>query len=425
MFVDRVRITVRSGDGGNGASAFRREKYVPAGGPSGGDGGKGGDVFVIADSNLHTLMDYRYKKHFRAENGEGGQNRNMHGHKGADITLRVPPGTVVYDHVTNKVLADLINEGDSVLLLPGGKGGRGNARFATSVRQAPTFAEKGEPGIERELRLELKTIADVGLVGFPNAGKSTLLSVVSAARPKIADYHFTTLEPNLGVVAFSGRSFIMADIPGLIEGAHQGQGLGHEFLRHVERTRVLIHVVDAAGTEGRDPLSDIDIINNELKSYSPVLASRPQIIALNKMDAVADEAELKELVAKLAERGFEAYPISAVIGEGVEPLLHRAMDLVEKLPQPELHNVEPLMDEQLFVELNVEQEEDGVFVVHGTEVERLLARTNLDNEEALHRLQIAFKRLGVFQKLRDAGINEGEQVRIGNTEFSFYDEEPE
>ena len=264
MFVDRVKITVRSGSGGDGASTFRREKYVPNGGPSGGDGGKGGNVFVLADSNLHTLMDYRYKKHFRADNGRHGQNRNMHGHKAEDMTLRVPPGTVVFDDLTGKVLADLEQEGDLVLLLPGGKGGRGNARFATAVQQAPTIAEKGEAGIEREIRLELKTIADVGLVGFPNAGKSTLLSVVSAARPKIADYHFTTLEPNLGVVAISGRSFIMADIPGLIEGAHEGQGLGHEFLRHVERTRILIHVVDGAGTEGRDPVSDIEVINNEL-----------------------------------------------------------------------------------------------------------------------------------------------------------------
>ncbi|MBS3951094.1 MAG: GTPase ObgE, partial [Peptococcaceae bacterium] len=405
-------------------STFRREKYVPTGGPSGGDGGKGGNVFVLADSNMHTLMDYRYKKHFRAENGRNGQNRNMHGHKAEDITLRVPPGTVVYDDLTGKVIVDLVQEGDTVLLLPGGKGGRGNARFATAVQQAPTIAEKGEPGIEREIRLELKTIADVGLVGFPNAGKSTLLSVVSAARPKIADYHFTTLEPNLGVVAISGRSFIMADIPGLIEGAHEGQGLGHEFLRHVERTRILIHVVDGAGTEGRDPVSDIEVINNELKSYSPTLASRPQIIALNKIDAITDEGTLKGLLERLKAQGLEVYPISAVIGEGVVPLLHRAMDLVEQLPKPELHRVETVLEVEPDVKLHVTREQ-GVFVVRGTEVERIIARSNIDNDEALQRLQSAFKRLGVFQLLRDSGIHEGDPVRIGEAEFSFYDEEPE
>jgi len=369
-------------------------------------------------------MDYRYKKHFRAENGRNGQNRNMHGHKAEDITLRVPPGTVVYDDLTGKVIVDLVQEGDTVLLLPGGKGGRGNARFATAVQQAPTIAEKGEPGIEREIRLELKTIADVGLVGFPNAGKSTLLSVVSAARPKIADYHFTTLEPNLGVVAISGRSFIMADIPGLIEGAHEGQGLGHEFLRHVERTRILIHVVDGAGTEGRDPVSDIEVINNELKSYSPTLASRPQIIALNKIDAITDEGTLKGLLERLKAQGLEVYPISAVIGEGVVPLLHRAMDLVEQLPKPELHRVETVLEVEPDVKLHVTREQ-GVFVVRGTEVERIIARSNIDNDEALQRLQSAFKRLGVFQLLRDSGIHEGDPVRIGEAEFSFYDEEPE
>lgn len=424
MFVDRVKITVRSGDGGNGASTFRREKYVPEGGPSGGDGGRGGSVYFLADSNLHTLMDYRYQKHFRAENGVNGQSKNMHGHHGADVTLRVPPGTVVIDEATGKVLADLVHEGDKVLFLSGGRGGRGNARFATAVRQAPTYAEKGESGVEREVRLELKTIADVGLVGFPNAGKSTLLSVVSAARPKIADYPFTTLEPNLGVVAFSGRSFTMADIPGLIEGAHAGQGLGHEFLRHVERTRVLIHVVDAAGTEGRDPLSDIDIINNELRSYSPQLASRPQIIALNKVDAIDDPATLDALVAALRARGYEVFPISAVIGEGVELLLHRALDLVEQLPEPEVHVVDASIEDTPDVDLHV-TDEQGLFVVHGTEVERVISRTNLDNEEAVQRLQLTLKRLGVFELLRSFGVKEGDPVRIGEAEFSFYDGEPE
>lgn len=424
MFVDRVKITIKSGDGGNGASAFRREKYVPEGGPSGGDGGKGGGVYLLADTQMHTLMDYRYRKNYQAENGESGSNRNMHGKAGEDLILKVPPGTVVYDVETNRVLADLVNVGEKVLLFAGGRGGRGNARFATSVRQAPTFAEKGEPGVTREIRLELKSIADVGLVGFPNAGKSTLLSVVSAARPKIAEYPFTTLEPNLGVVSIAGRSFVMADIPGLIEGAHQGQGLGHEFLRHVERTRVLIHVVDAAGTEGRDPLEDIKVINNELRSYSPILASRPQIIALNKVDAVPDATQVQDMVSRLAEQGFEAYPISAVIGEGVTPLLHRAMDLVEQLPPAAAYEVESLPELKQDVPLAVEIE-DGVFFVRGTQIERLITRTNLENDEAVHRLQLTMKRMGVFDMLRKAGITEGAPVRIGEAEFSFYDEEPE
>lgn len=424
MFVDRVRIVVRSGDGGDGASTFRREIYVPEGGPSGGDGGKGGDVYVIADNNVHTLMDYRYRKNFRAEHGARGANKNRHGRGGEDLELRVPPGTVVFDEETDAVLADLVQAGDRVLLVRGGRGGRGNARFATPTRQAPTYAEKGEAGREVTLRLELKSIADVGLVGFPNAGKSTLLSAVSRARPKVANYPFTTMEPHLGVVSLAGRSFVMADIPGLIEGAHAGQGLGHTFLQHVERTRIIIHVVDAAGTEGRDPLEDIRIIDSELRQYSEVLSHRPQLLALNKMDLLPAEVDLAAIEAAMEAEGRKCFRISAATGEGVQALLHAAMDLIEATPAAPLHEVAPLADSVEDLPLAVEKAEEG-FVVTGTRVLSLVERTNLDNEEAVHRLQVALGRMGVFQALRDAGISEGDQVFIGNVSFSFYDDEPE
>lgn len=424
MFVDRVVIVARSGDGGDGASAFRREIYVPEGGPSGGDGGKGGDVYVVADNNVHTLMDYRFRKNYKAENGERGDKKNMHGRGGEDLILRVPPGTVVYDEATGRVLADLVNVGDRALLFCGGRGGRGNARFATATRQAPVYAEKGQPGKEFSLRLELKSIADVGLVGFPNAGKSTLLASVSRAKPKVADYPFTTLEPHLGVVSVDGRSFVMADIPGLIEGAHTGQGLGHTFLRHLERTRVIIHVVDAAGTEGRDPLEDIRIIDNELAEYSSVMASSPQVVALNKIDSIEDEDQLVVLEKALREQGRKCFRISAATGEGITALLHHAMDLVEKTPVLPLHEVVDASDIEVIIPLSIEKSEAG-YVVRGTRAENLIARTNIDNPEAVQRLQVALNKIGVFQALRDAGIQEGEQVTIGEVSFSFYDEMPE
>ncbi|HSL93175.1 MAG TPA: GTPase ObgE [Bacillota bacterium] len=424
MFVDRVVITARSGDGGDGASAFRREIYVPEGGPSGGDGGKGGDVYVVADNNVHTLMDYRFRKNYKAENGGKGDKKNMHGRGGEDLILKVPPGTVVYDDASGLVLADVVSPGDTMLLVKGGQGGRGNARFATATRQAPIDAEKGRPGRELSLRLELKSIADVGLVGFPNAGKSTLLASVSRARPKVANYPFTTLEPNLGVVSVDGRSFVMADIPGLIEGASAGQGLGHTFLRHVERTRVIIHVVDAAGTEGRDPLADIQIIDNELAEYSQTLADRPQIVALNKVDAVTEDADLVRIEQALSEQNREFYRISAVTGEGIQALLHHAMDLVELTPALPLHEISIPDEADALEPLSVEHSEEG-FVVRGTRIENLISRTNLDNHEAVQRLQVAMTHMGVFQALRDAGIKEGDQVFIGEVSFSFYDEMPE
>lgn len=328
MFIDTAKIFVKGGDGGNGIVAFRREKYVPFGGPSGGDGGDGGSVYLEADEHLATLIDFKYKTHFVAQRGAHGQGDNKSGKKGEDLVVRVPPGTVVKDAETGEVLFELLKHGDRVNVAPGGKGGRGNQWFATPTNQAPRYAEEGKPGVERWIKLELKVFADVGLVGFPNVGKSTLLSRVSAARPKIADYPFTTLQPNLGVVNLGeGRSFVLVDIPGLIEGAHSGKGLGHEFLRHVERTRVLVHVIDVSGYEGRDPVEDYHTILKELELYSPELARRPMIVAANKMDVPSSKENLERLVRAVGER-VEIYPISAVTGEGVKELMEAAARLL-------------------------------------------------------------------------------------------------
>ena len=331
MFVDRARIYVKGGDGGNGCIAFRREKYVPRGGPSGGDGGRGGDVILVVDEGLRTLMDFKYRVHFKAGKGSHGQGSNMSGRDGENLVIRVPPGTLVRDSGTGEVLGDLTEHGQQLVVARGGKGGRGNARFATPTRQAPRFSEKGEPGEERWVELELKLLADVGLIGFPNAGKSTLLSRVSSARPKIADYPFTTLTPNLGVVSVEGAGdFVMADIPGLIEGAHEGKGLGLEFLRHIERTKVLVHVVDAAGTEGRDPISDFIIVNKEIAQYSESLKALPQIVALNKMDLPQARANEPRLRRTIEEMGLEVYGVSAVSGEGIEQLLYAVIDALRR-----------------------------------------------------------------------------------------------
>ncbi len=321
MFVDTARIYVKAGDGGHGCIAFRREKYVPRGGPAGGDGGRGGDVILVVDHNIQTLMDFRYQRHFKAERGEHGMGDKKHGANAEDIRIKVPPGTVVKDAETGEVLADLTEPGQEVVVARGGRGGRGNARFKSSTNQAPQFAEDGKPGEERWLELELKLLADVGLVGFPNAGKSTLLSRVSAAKPKVASYPFTTLIPNLGVVEHGEQSWVMADIPGLIEGAHQGVGLGHEFLRHIERTRVLLHVVDVAGTEGRDPVDDFLKINEELGFYDERLTKLPQIVAANKIDIPAGEENLPRFHEAVQKKGFKVFPISATTGQGIDALL--------------------------------------------------------------------------------------------------------
>lgn len=421
MFVDQVKIYIKAGDGGDGMATFRREKYVPRGGPAGGDGGRGGNVILRADENISTLLDLRYRKHHRAENGENGGPNKRFGKDGEDLIIMVPLGTVVYDDDTDLPLADLTEAGQEVIIAQGGRGGRGNARFATSTQQAPTYAEHGEPGQERWLRLELKLLADVALAGFPNAGKSTLLARVSAARPKIADYPFTTLEPNLGVVQIDDHSFVMADIPGLIEGAHRGQGLGHEFLRHIERTRIIIHVVNAAAAwEGRDPLQDFYAINHELSAYMPELAQKPQIVALNKMDLPDAQSRAEELITALRGEGYQVFPISAATGQGIKPLLRATYALLQTAPLPksiEIPEIQDIEDESLRVLV-----EDGVYVVHGKLVERRVAMTDLTNEEALYRLQYTLRRWGVFDALRAAGVQEGDTVRISDMEFDYVED---
>ncbi|WP_027717019.1 GTPase ObgE [Desulfovirgula thermocuniculi] len=420
MFYDTAKIYVKGGDGGNGCVAFLREKYVPDGGPAGGDGGRGGSVILRVDPGLRTLVDFRYQRHYRAERGQHGMGKNMHGRNGRDLILRVPPGTVVRDAETGEVIADLVHPGQEVVVARGGRGGRGNARFATPTNKAPRMAEKGEPGEERWLELELKLLADVGLVGFPNVGKSTIISRVSAARPKIADYPFTTLVPNLGVVRLDeGRSFVMADIPGLIEGAHAGAGLGHRFLRHTERTRLLVHVLDVSGSEGRDPLRDFEVVNRELVLYDPGLASRPMIVAANKMDLPGAMENLARLREALGGK-YEIFPVSALTGEGLPALVYRIGDLLDRLPAPQAPPAAPRRA------VGIEEgapfsifREGGVFVVRGREVERLVAMTDLDNEEAVRRMQRILERLGLEEALREAGVKEGDTVRIGKFEFTY------
>ncbi|HWJ03627.1 MAG TPA: GTPase ObgE [Verrucomicrobiae bacterium] len=424
MFYDQAKIYVKGGDGGSGAVAFRREKYVPEGGPSGGDGGRGGDIFLIGDEGLWTLADFRYQRHYKADRGEHGQGKNMHGKGADDLRIRIPVGTVVKDSETGEVLADIVYHGQQAVVAKGGRGGRGNARFMTNVNKAPTTSEKGEPGQERWLYLELKVLADVGLVGFPNVGKSTLISRVSAAKPKIADYHFTTLVPNLGVVDLEdGISFVMADIPGLIEGAHTGAGLGHEFLRHTERTRLIIHVLDVSGSEGRDPLEDHRVIMAELEKYNPQLANRPQVIAANKLDIPGAQENLELLKAELGDK-YEIFAISAATGEGVRPLVLRVGELLNELRQAE---PEPaIIEEPRIVKARPEQRfsinvEDEVFVVSSRELERHVAMTNFETEGGIQRFQNILKAMGVVEALRQAGAAHGSKVRIADLEFDFVD----
>ncbi|MDI6906673.1 MAG: GTPase ObgE [Thermoanaerobacterales bacterium] len=421
MFYDYAKVYVAGGAGGNGCVAFRREKYVPFGGPSGGDGGRGGHVIFRADEGLNTLIDFRYRKHFRAGRGRHGMGSRMTGRQGEDLVVKVPVGTLVRREDNGQVLADLTEHGQEAVIARGGRGGRGNVHFKSSTRQAPSFAEKGEPGEELTVVVELKLLADVGLVGFPNAGKSTILSRVSAARPKIADYPFTTLEPHLGVVRVDeGVSFVLADVPGLIEGAHAGAGLGHRFLRHIERTRVLIHVLDTAGSEGRDPLEDFRIINRELREYNPWLAERPQLIAANKMDLPGAEENLLRLEDALGDI-YEIFPVSAASGEGLERLMFRAAALLAAIPRDVSTVVTetgeaPPEDEDAF---SVYAEGDGKFVVRGRGVERRVAMTDLDNPEAVRYLQEALRRMGVEDALRSKGVKTGDTVHIGGFAFEY------
>lgn len=423
MFIDTAKVFVKSGDGGHGAIAFRREKYVPLGGPAGGDGGKGGSVILEVDKEMTTLLDFTYKKKYSAERGEDGGTSNKYGSDGDNFIIKVPLGTIVRDVETNKIMADLSHVGDRVVVAKGGKGGKGNSKFATPTRQAPKFAEPGMPGEERWITLELKLLADVGLLGFPNVGKSTLLSMVSRAKPKIANYHFTTLKPNLGVVNVKGiKSFVMADIPGIIEGASEGVGLGIQFLRHIERTRVLIHVVDISGVEGRDAIEDFIKINEELKKYSIKLWDRPQIIAANKADMLYDEEIFTNFEEKMKEFGYgKVFKISAATGEGVEDLMKEAARVLSEIPVTDLE----IPEEERFVEeekqftYEIHVDEEGVYVVEGSFVDRLLLAVNVHDPHSLNYFHKVLKNKGVFADLQEMGVTDGDMVRVGDFEFEY------
>lgn len=409
MLVDYTKIYVKSGDGGNGAITFRREKYVAAGGPDGGDGGKGGDVYFIVDPDSNTLINFRYNKKFRAKNGENGSGSNCYGKKGEDLYIKVPLGTVVKDKETGKIIADLSKEGQKELVLPGGRGGKGNSHFATATRQAPHFAQGGEKGIEKELILELKMLADVGLIGFPNVGKSTILSMVTEAKPKIADYHFTTLEPNLGVAKTEyGDSFVIADIPGIIEGASQGVGLGLQFLRHIERTRLLLHVIDVSGTEGRNPVEDFKTINNELKKYSEKLATRKQIIVANKADVMQDEMLYEDLEKMAQKLNLKIYKVSAATGQGLKELFRDVAEELKNLPREDIVEQEEkivytLKEERKGFEINKEK---GEYYVTGPDIDRLMSRVNLADNESMYYFQKMLANLGVDEALKKAGAED-------------------
>lgn len=429
MFADRAKIIVKSGKGGDGHVSFRREKYVPDGGPDGGDGGNGGSVIFVVDEGLNTLVDFRHIRKYAAGNGEGGGKKNCRGKNGNDIYIKVPQGTVIKEENTGKVIVDMSGDCREYTILKGGRGGNGNQHYATSTMQAPKYAQPGQPSRELNLLLELKCIADVGLVGFPNVGKSTLLSRVSNARPKIANYHFTTLNPNLGVVDLDGsHGFVMADIPGLIEGASEGIGLGHEFLRHIERTRVLVHLVDAAGSEGRDPIEDIKAINNELYAYSPEIASRPQIIAANKLDLMPKE-EADEITAKLRAEfekgGIEVYPISAATGSGVKELLYAVDKLLSTMPRETVvFEQEYFPEEELLLNddpytVTYDAEEDE-YVIEGPKIEKMLGYTNLESEKGFAFFQKFLKESGILEELEKLGIEEGDTVRMYGHSFDYY-----
>ncbi|GAA4064517.1 GTPase ObgE [Amphibacillus indicireducens] len=424
MFVDRVKVYVKAGDGGNGLVSFRREKYIPFGGPSGGDGGNGADIIFEVDEGLNTLMDFRYQRHFKGKRGENGMSKGMHGKNSEPMILPVPPGTIVKDEATGEFLADLTEHGQQALIAKGGRGGRGNIRFASARNVAPDIAENGEPGVERDIIIELKLIADVGLVGFPSVGKSTLLSVVSAARPKIADYHFTTLAPNLGVVETDDhRSFVMADLPGLIEGAHTGVGLGHQFLRHVERTRVVVHVIDMAATEGRDPYQDYLTINEELRAYDASILERPQIIVANKMDMPDAEAQL-ELFKEQLEEAHPIYPISAFTRDGLRELLFAVADTLAKIPK-NTEPIEEISDHVIYkhqaeeAPFEITRDPDGAFVLYGEKIEKLFKMTNFDHDESIQRFARQMRAMGIDQALRERGAKDGDTVRLLKYEFEF------
>ncbi len=429
MFVDQVKIYVKAGNGGDGMVAFRREKFVPNGGPAGGDGGKGADVVFVVDEGLRTLVDFRFKRIFKAEHGEHGMSKSMHGRGAEDLVVKVPQGTIVKDIDTGEIIADLVAHGQRAVIAKAGRGGRGNKRFATPANPAPELSENGEPGQERNVQLELKVLADVGLVGFPSVGKSTLLSVVSAARPKIAAYHFTTIVPNLGMVdAGDGRSFVMADLPGLIEGASQGVGLGHQFLRHIERTRVIVHVIDMSGSEGRVPYEDYMAINIELEQYNLRLMERPQIIVANKMDMPDAEENLNEFKTKIAE-DIPVFPISAVTKTGLRELLLAIADKLETTPEFPLNEILEQEDEDTVLykyvaeepDFEISREPDGTFVLSGAKIERLFTMTNFERDASISRFARQLRAMGVDEALRKRGAKDGDIVRLLDYEFEFMD----
>lgn len=422
MFIDIAKIFVKSGDGGNGSISFRREKYVPLGGPDGGDGGNGGDVILMVDPNMTTLLDFTYRRKYAAERGVNGSGAKCYGKQGDDLIINVPMGTVIRDVETDKIMADLSHPGDKYVIAKGGKGGKGNVKFTTPTRQAPDFAEPGMPGEERHIKLELKLLADVGLVGFPNVGKSTLLSVVSKARPKIANYHFTTLKPNLGVVAIPGmQSFVIADIPGIIEGAAEGVGLGLQFLRHIERTRILIHIVDISGLEGRDPFEDFLKINEELKKYSIKLWDRPQIVAANKSDMLVDEEKFEDFQKKIKKLGYDkVFKISAATNQGVEELMKEAGRLLTTIPVTdiEISEEDKFIPEEKRFTYSIRKEGD-TYYVEGSFVDRLLDSVNVNDPNELRYFHKVLKNKGVLDALREQGIQDGDVVSLNNFEFEF------
>lgn len=422
MFSDVAKIHIKAGDGGNGAVTFHREKYIAAGGPDGGDGGRGGNVIFVADKGVNTLIDFRYKKKYAAEPGGNGKDERRNGKNGADLIIKVPVGTIIRDTESGLAVCDLKEEGQEFVIAKGGSGGWGNSHFATATRQTPKFAKSGTLGDERDVTLELKLIADVGLLGFPNVGKSTFLSMVSDARPKIANYHFTTLEPNLGVVNLGdGGGFVIADIPGVIEGAHEGVGLGHEFLRHVERTRLLLHFVDVSGIEGRNPLEDFDTINSELKMYSEKLAQKPQVVVANKADIPQFEENFEAFKTELENRGYKVFKISAATKQGVREVLNYTLEMLSELPEEEI-------DESEFIDIDMlksKEEEmkvevvDGIFYVTGERVRRIAGSTNFDDYESMQYFQRALIKCGAIKMLENAGVKEGDTVDIYGFEFDF------
>ena len=427
MFVDKAEISIASGKGGNGAVTFRKEPFVPEGGPNGGDGGDGGSIIFVADRNLRTLMDFKYKRKYEAENGQDGMKKNRFGKKGEDLYIKVPVGTLIYDKETGLLMKDMIHDGDELVAAKGGRGGRGNVHFKSSVRRAPNFAEAGTPGKERTVILELKLIADVGLLGFPNVGKSTLLSAATSAKPKIANYHFTTIDPNLGVVNIHDTSFVMADIAGIIEGAHEGLGLGFRFLKHIERTKVLVHVIDVSGSEGRDPIEDYIKINEELVQYDPQLAKKPQIIAANKMDMVYDEDKLNEFMEFMDKEGRKVFQISAAGRQGIMELLNEVLHQIESYEPEEETQVE-LFDLEMddydpdYRTVTAYKDEDGVFVLEGKQLSKIFNSTNFNDMGSVRYLYRYIVEKGGMAQILELGLEEGDTVRIEDYEFEYYED---